>query len=222
MIPDSPLGSPACLLASGAAAMDSLSEGSCREMELGSSSSEPLSLGKREQEAPGKQDRLDDSTSPSCLSAAMSDAEGDTQLEASDGGPALDSDSSARGRPAWGARQGQRRDPRRARWVAGERRSQPSVGCVGRRLGRFRHRVSTPARACASPLKPGPGPSYLPSGGQTDRCHMAQKLLLVLGTAGVRRNPLSLLWPLGLLRPLGLPVCSARCLSSALSKKKRS
>ena len=59
------------------------------EMELGSSSSEPLSLGKEEQESPspGKQDRLGDSTSPSCLSAAMSDAEGDAQLEASDGGP---------------------------------------------------------------------------------------------------------------------------------------
>ena len=50
-------------------------------MELGSSSSEPLSLRKQEQEAPspGKQDRLGDSTSPSCLSAAMSDAEGDAQ-----------------------------------------------------------------------------------------------------------------------------------------------
>ena len=36
MIPDSPLGSPACLLASGAAAMDSLSEGSCCEMEVSS------------------------------------------------------------------------------------------------------------------------------------------------------------------------------------------
>ena len=60
-------------------------------MELGSSSSEPLSLGKQEQESPspGKQDRLGDSTSPGCLSAAMSDAEGDAQLEleASDGCP---------------------------------------------------------------------------------------------------------------------------------------
>ena len=58
-------------------------------MDLGSSSSEPFSLRKQEQEAPspGKQDRLGDSTSPSCLSAAMSDAEGDAQLEASDGCP---------------------------------------------------------------------------------------------------------------------------------------
>ena len=68
------------------AAMDSLSEGSRCEMELGSSSSEPQEqLG--ESPSPGKQDRLGDSTSPSCLSAAMSDAEGDAQLEGSDGCP---------------------------------------------------------------------------------------------------------------------------------------
>ena len=73
------------------AAMDSLSEGSCCELELGSSSSEPLPPEEQEQlgepSAPGHQGRLGDSTSPSCLSAAMSDADGDAQREGSDGCP---------------------------------------------------------------------------------------------------------------------------------------
>eukprot|EP00975_Prorocentrum_lima_P046984 9820716-Prorocentrum_lima.AAC.1 len=65
--------------------MDSLSEGSCCEMELSSSSSEPLSPspGKLMSDAEGDA-QLEGSTSPSCLSAAMSDAEGDAQLEGSD------------------------------------------------------------------------------------------------------------------------------------------
>ena len=71
-------------------------------MELGSSSSEPLPPEEQEQlgetSAPGNPDRLGDSTSPSCLSVAMSDAEGDAQLEGSDGCPSESlSDGQGRG-----------------------------------------------------------------------------------------------------------------------------